>query len=98
MDTLVSFNNLAGLYKRQGRLSEAEPLYQKALDGRREAEKLGGVGSSSGPRSRASKGWRSFARGRADTPRPSRFSGSQPFEAAPTHQISITLQIPKCQA
>ena len=30
-DTAVSLNNLAGLYKSQGRYEEAEPLYQRAL-------------------------------------------------------------------
>jgi hypothetical protein len=29
-DTLVSVNNLAELYRRQGRYTEAEPLYQRA--------------------------------------------------------------------
>jgi tetratricopeptide (TPR) repeat protein len=30
-DTITSMNNLAGLYKSQGRYGEAEPLYTKAL-------------------------------------------------------------------
>ncbi|MGA0200155.1 MAG: tetratricopeptide repeat protein, partial [Prochlorotrichaceae cyanobacterium] len=30
-DTATSLNNLAGLYRAQGRYSEAEPLYQRAL-------------------------------------------------------------------
>ena len=31
--TLVSVNNLAGLYERQGRYGEAEPLYRRAVLG-----------------------------------------------------------------
>ena len=33
-DTLKSVNNLAALYQRQGRYSEAEPLYKRALEAR----------------------------------------------------------------
>src|SRR4051794_20331601 len=36
-NTLQSMNNLAVLYKDQGRYAEAEPLYREALQGRREA-------------------------------------------------------------
>ena len=32
----TSLNNLAGLYKSQGRYAEAEPFYQQALEMRRE--------------------------------------------------------------
>ena len=32
-DTLTSVNNLAFLYRSQGRYAEAEPLYQRALAG-----------------------------------------------------------------
>ena len=32
-DTLTSVDNLAGLYKAQGRYSEAEPLFRRALAG-----------------------------------------------------------------
>ena len=32
-DTLISVNNLAGLYESQGRYGEAEPLYVRALAG-----------------------------------------------------------------
>ncbi|NEQ87226.1 MAG: tetratricopeptide repeat protein [Moorea sp. SIO2I5] len=31
-DVATSLNNLAGLYYNQGRYSEAEPLYQQALE------------------------------------------------------------------
>ena len=31
-DTLISVNNLAGLYQAQGRYGEAEPLYRRALE------------------------------------------------------------------
>ncbi|WP_130758759.1 tetratricopeptide repeat protein, partial [Microcystis aeruginosa] len=31
-DVAASLNNLAGLYKSQGRYTEAEPLYREALD------------------------------------------------------------------
>ena len=34
--TLVSLNNLAGLYESQGRYGEAEPLYEQALQLRRD--------------------------------------------------------------
>ena len=34
-NTLVSLNNLAGLYESQGRYDEAEPLYQRALEAQR---------------------------------------------------------------
>jgi len=33
-ETLTSVNNLAGLYKAQGRLAEAEPLFKRALEAR----------------------------------------------------------------
>jgi tetratricopeptide (TPR) repeat protein len=32
IDLATSLNNLAGLYDAQGRYSEAEPLYQQALE------------------------------------------------------------------
>jgi hypothetical protein len=35
-DTLISLNNLALLYRAQGRYSEAEPLYREALQASRE--------------------------------------------------------------
>ena len=35
-DTITSLNNLAGVYDRQGRYAEAEPLYPQALQLRRE--------------------------------------------------------------
>ena len=33
-DTLLSANNLAGLFQDQGRLAEAEPLFKRALEAR----------------------------------------------------------------
>ena len=44
-DTLMSMNNLAALYKIQGRYEEAEPLYLQCLEGRR--MKLGADGPNS---------------------------------------------------
>jgi hypothetical protein len=35
-ETLTSLNNMAFLYNAQGRYGEAEPLYQEALQARRE--------------------------------------------------------------